>query len=108
MSPVGWIDLAGRTFRRGGYRVFSLHGSPARLCDRVTRRELMRIGGLSGLGLSLPMLLRGGDALGREVAGPGIPPTDKTFGRAKNIIYLYLQGGPPQHETFDPKPDAPL
>ena len=29
------------------------------------------------------------------------------FGRAKNLIYLYLQGGPPQHETFDPKPEAP-
>ncbi|HTI50030.1 MAG TPA: DUF1501 domain-containing protein [Planctomycetaceae bacterium] len=30
-----------------------------------------------------------------------------TFGRAKNVIYLWLQGGPPQHETFDPKPGAP-
>src|SRR2546422_5888102 len=87
--------------------MFSLHGQPARLCDRITRRELMRIGGLSGLGLSLPLLLRAPLAAAREPAGPGIPPTDKTFGRAKNVIYLYLQGGPPQHETFDPKPDAP-
>jgi hypothetical protein len=23
------------------------------------------------------------------------------------VIYLWLQGGPPQHETFDPKPEAP-
>ena len=30
-----------------------------------------------------------------------------TFGRAKNVIFLWLQGGPPQHETFDPKPNAP-
>src|SRR5262249_9026871 len=30
-----------------------------------------------------------------------------TFGRAKSVIFLWLQGGPPQHETFDPKPDAP-
>src|SRR6185436_12184608 len=29
------------------------------------------------------------------------------FGKAKNVIVLWLQGGPPQHETFDPKPDAP-
>src|SRR5207302_9891967 len=29
-----------------------------------------------------------------------------TFGRAKNVIFLWLQGGPPQHETWDPKPDA--
>ena len=31
-----------------------------------------------------------------------------TFGKAKNVIFLWLQGGPPQHETFDPKPDAPV
>ena len=31
-----------------------------------------------------------------------------TFGNAKNVIFLWLQGGPPQHETFDPKPDAPV
>jgi hypothetical protein len=24
------------------------------------------------------------------------------------VIFLWLQGGPPQHETFDPKPDAPV
>ncbi|HMF14953.1 MAG TPA: DUF1501 domain-containing protein, partial [Gemmataceae bacterium] len=24
------------------------------------------------------------------------------------MIFLWLQGGPPQHETFDPKPDAPV
>src|SRR5262249_46278560 len=29
------------------------------------------------------------------------------FGRAKACIVLYLSGGPPQHETWDPKPDAP-
>ena len=34
-------------------------------------------------------------------------PLSASFGRAKNVIYLWLQGGPPQHETFDPKPDAP-
>ena len=27
--------------------------------------------------------------------------------QARNCIFLWLQGGPPQHETFDPKPDAP-
>lgn len=31
-----------------------------------------------------------------------------SFGRAKNLIYLYLSGGPSQYETFDPKPDAPV
>src|SRR3954462_11103662 len=60
----------------------------------------MRIGGLNLLGLSLPALLAGQARAARAAPDP-------TFGRAKNVIYLWLQGGPPQHETFDPKPDAP-
>ena len=81
--------------------MFSLEDRPYTLCDRITRRELMRIGGLNLLGLSLPALLRA-QACGATSGG------DPTFGRAKNVIYLWLQGGPPQHETFDPKPNAPL
>ncbi|HAY82829.1 MAG TPA: DUF1501 domain-containing protein [Planctomycetaceae bacterium] len=66
-----------------------------------SRREWMRIGGLNALGLSLPALLaKTAEARGDDVGA-------QTFGRAKNVIYLYLAGGPPQHETFDPKPDAP-
>jgi hypothetical protein len=30
-----------------------------------------------------------------------------SFGRAKSCVLLFLSGGPPQHDTFDPKPDAP-
>ena len=43
----------------------------------------------------------------RPRARPAGPTWRATFGRAKNVIFLWLQGGPPQHETFDPKPDAP-
>ncbi len=82
--------------------MLSLHDRPTKLCDGVTRRELMRAGGLSLLGLSLPSLLAA-----RETAPLGVPTADATFGRAKNVIFLYLAGGPPQHETFDPKPNAP-
>jgi len=81
--------------------MFSLDDRPYSLCDRITRRELMRIGGLNLLGLSLPALLRGPSHAATISPNP-------TFGRAKNVIYLWLQGGPPQHETFDPKPDAPV
>ena len=27
--------------------------------------------------------------------------------RARSCIVLFLMGGPPQHSTWDPKPDAP-
>jgi hypothetical protein len=59
-----------------------------------TRRDALRIGGLTALGLSTPMLLE------RRAAAA-------TTGKAKNCIVLFLMGGPPQHSTWDPKPDAP-
>jgi hypothetical protein len=80
--------------------MFSIHDQPTSLCDGLSRRELLRIGGLSTLGLSLPTLLRAREDSSRT-------NNDPTFGKAKSIIYLWLQGGPPQHETFDPKPMAP-
>ncbi len=46
----------------------------------------------------LPDLLR---ARAQAATGSG------TFGRAKQVIMLYLHGGHPQQETFDPKPDGP-
>lgn len=64
----------------------------------IRRRELLRIGGLSLLGLGLPDLLSARES----------PAGGSLFGRAKNVIFLYLAGGPPQHETFDPKPMAPV
>jgi len=82
--------------------MFSLDDRPYSLCDRISRRHWLRIGGLNLLGLSLPALLHAD----RTRAATG--SADPTFGRAKSIIYLWLQGGPPQHETFDPKPGAPL
>lgn len=70
--------------------------------SRFHRRELLRIGGLGCLGLTLPQILR--------MNAPGATPASRTasFGKAKSCILLFLSGGPPQHETFDPKPDAPV
>jgi hypothetical protein len=67
-------------------------------CGGLTRREWLRVGGLGLCGLSLPQLLK---------AQPSPDEKGGTFGRAKAVIVLFLSGGPPQHETFDPKPDAP-
>jgi len=72
----------------------------------INRRELLRVGGLSALGLSLPQLLGARNLSAAPSSSP--LPLSATFGKAKNVIFLWLQGGPPQHETFDPKPNAPL
>lgn len=65
----------------------------------LSRREALRIGGLFGLGLTLPQLFAR-----QTQATAGSPPS---FGRAKQVIVLYLHGGHPQQETFDPKPQGP-
>ena len=78
--------------------------SGATLCDGVSRREWLRVGGLGAFGLSLPQLVRGRTT----IASPSIPnPFSGSFGKAKSCIVLFMLGGPPQHETWDPKPDAP-
>jgi hypothetical protein len=69
----------------------------------LRRREWLRLGGLSALGISL-----GGLGRGSARAAQGVPEKSASFGRAKSCILLFLSGGPPQHDTFDPKPDAPL
>lgn len=79
--------------------MLSIWGRKTRLCDGITRREALRLGGLSALGLSLPDLL----------AARSVRAADRrsSFGRARSCILLWMTGGPPQHETWDPKPDAP-
>lgn len=63
--------------------------------DRCSRRAFLRLGAL-GLGaLGLPPLLH------------GQPAADKPWVRDRSVVWLWLGGGPPQHETWDPKPDAP-
>lgn len=64
------------------------------------RRDAMIRLGQIGLGsLTLPGLLAAREA---QAAG-----TTKQVGSAKSCILVYLWGGPPQQETFDPKLDAP-
>lgn len=67
-----------------------------RRCDGANRRDFLRVGGLSALGLSLPSLLRAQNA-----HDPGPKP------RAKSVILVYLGGGLSHHDSFDLKPDAP-
>ena len=72
----------------GGHRV--------RLCDGISRRDVLRVGALGVTGLALPDLLR-------AEAAPKKPAT----GRAKSCILFFLMGGQAQVDTWDMKPDAP-
>src|SRR5262245_31575424 len=74
-------------------------GSEYRLCDGLSRRNFLRIGGLGAAGLTLPDLFRA------QARGSG--SSERRPVRARSCIFIFLQGGPPQHETFDLKPDAP-
>jgi hypothetical protein len=78
-------------------------GSPKRLCNGFTRREMLRAGGLGLFGLGLADFLR----LSEAQADLSHAKVGKSFGRAKACILLYLYGSPSQIETFDMKPDAP-
>jgi hypothetical protein len=70
-----------------------------RLCDRLNRREWLRVGGLAGLGLSLPQFFTAQAQAAK--AGRALPA------KAKACIQLYLWGGPGAQETWDLKPNAP-
>ena len=76
-------------------------GSNKVFCDGLTRRDLLHVGALAPLGLTLTNWSRATAA--REQAAP----TAGGFGSAKRCILLYLWGSPSQIDTFDPKPDAP-
>ena len=63
---------------------------------------MLRAGGLGVAGLSLAQLLRG-EKSARAATAVAAPSS----GRARSCIVLFLMGGPPQHSTWDPKPNAP-
>jgi Protein of unknown function (DUF1501) len=61
----------------------------------ISRRAVLRAGGLGLFGLSLSELLR------QNARGAA------HRAKARSVIYLFQSGGPAQHETWDLKPDAP-
>lgn len=69
---------------------------------QINRRELLRVGGLSLFGTTLPSLLAG-----RARGASGRGSSLETFGRAKSCILLFMWGGPSQLDTWDLKPKAP-
>jgi hypothetical protein len=74
-------------------------------CDGVTRRDLLRVGGTSLMGLSLPSLFAS------QARANDRPASESTrgrgFGKAKSVILVYLQGGPSHLDLWDPKENVP-
>lgn len=71
-----------------------------RNCQGVTRRALLQVGGLGILGVSLADWLRA------EENRKSNPAAAKNRSET-SCLFIYLEGGPSQLETFDPKPNAP-
>lgn len=66
-----------------------------RICDRlVSRRASLTIGSLGVAGLTLPNLLR-------------LRAAESNATNDTAVILLWMDGGPSQFETYDPKPNAP-
>lgn len=64
----------------------------------LNRRELLRVGGLSALGLSMPGLA---DLRAMELQG------GRKF-RGNSCVFIFLFGGPSHIDLWDMKPDAPV
>jgi hypothetical protein len=75
--------------------MFTIFGNPSRRCDGVSRRQFLTAGALGLGGLSLADLLR-------AEAAADIKSSEKA------VITIHLDGGPPQIDTIDPKPEAPV
>lgn len=72
-------------------------------CDGISRRNVIRAGLAGTIGLSLPDVLR----LQAESAQQGPPTRGHRPQVGPAVIYIEMAGGPTQHETYDPKPNAP-
>src|SRR5260370_2720198 len=62
---------------------------------KFTRRSMLQAGAAGLCGLSLPELFT------LRAAGAGSGPAPKS------VVYVFLSGGLSQHDSFDPKPNAP-
>src|SRR5215472_11061123 len=86
--------------------MLNLQGHRCYTCAGPTRRELMRIGSIGLMGLSLPHFF-----FWREQAKAASLPSKYAGTRgwesAKSVIMIFLQGGPSHIDIWDPKPDAP-
>ncbi len=67
---------------------------------RVSRRDFLYVGLVGGLGLSL------GNYFKARAADTAL--ADALVPKAESLIHIFLPGGSPAQETWDPKPFAPI
>jgi uncharacterized protein (DUF1501 family) len=82
--------------------MLSIPGLSGSTCDGPSRRELLRVGGAGILGISLGQLLQ----LQAMANTPPAAGKRSGWGKAKHVIFIFLQGGPSHLDIWDPKPDA--
>ncbi len=75
--------------------MLSILGQGTQLCDGITRREMLRVGGLTFGGLTLADVLRS-----RATAGSGAK-------RPQSVIMIWLRGAMSHIDSLDMKPNAP-
>src|SRR5437763_14854087 len=82
--------------------MISIPGKPGSTCDGFSRREFLRVGGAGMLGISLADILR------LQANASSTPEAIRKggWGKAKSVIFIFLQGGPSHIDIWDPKPDA--
>ncbi len=73
-----------------------------RTCGGISRRDMLRVGTLAPLGLSLSQLLSLQSAQAAQAGN-----LQGNGARAKSVVLVYLGGGLSHHDSFDLKPEAP-
>lgn len=86
--------------------MFRVPGVPGKdLCDKhlgFSRRDILRVGGASMMGLTLNNLLRA-----QSASAASAPAGRAGWGKAKHVLMIYLQGGPSHIDLWDPKENVP-
>ncbi len=77
----------------------------------MSRRQAVQVGVFGAMGLSMADLFRiqaKGEETQTQAFTAASGGTTQLPQKALSVIQLHLGGGMPQHESFDPKPEAPV
>ena len=70
----------------------------------MNRRDMLRQAANGFGAVALSALFGSSQAVGEGTGGPLAPRLPHFAPKAKNVIFLFMDGGPSQVDTFDPKP----